>query len=220
VIYEEFNNHTTGIEEQRYSSYDLFVRDVESRIDSAPVVCGAIYAIRRGLYPDIPTHLADDLVNPLYAKKMGYRTLFEPNAKCFETSTKNLNQEFRKRKRIAAQNVAGLFYMRSLLNPFKYFIFSWILFSHKVLRLVLPFLYIAILIFGMMLIKEALSLELILLAISVVTGLFLIGKSFTIFKKRNRILSLPMYFIVFHVGIIFGIIESIYGKKYATWQTE
>ncbi len=220
VTYKKFENLGSGVEEQKYFSYEVAVRKMENWVDSVPVVSGAIYALRRELYPDIPDHLADDLINPLYVKKVGYRTLFEPNAKCQEISPRNIESEFKKRRRIAAQNVAGLFYMRSLLNPFRYPLFSWILFSHKVLRLALPFVYIAILISGLMLLKDILSLNLIVLTVMIIIGLFLLGKFSGIINEMKHTFSLPIYFLAFHVGIIFGVIESLFGKKYATWQTE
>lgn len=220
VTYKELENCGSGVKEQKYFSYEAVIRKMENQVDSVPVVSGAIYAIRKKFYTEIPLHLADDLINPLHVKKMGYLTLFEQNAKCWEISARNIEDEFKKRKRIAAQNVAGLFYMRSLLNPFRYPLFSWILFSHKVLRLVLPFVYIAILISGIILLKDILSLNLIVLAVMIIIGLFLLGKFSGSIKEIKHVFSLLIYFLVFHVGIILGIIESLFGKKYATWQTE
>jgi cellulose synthase/poly-beta-1,6-N-acetylglucosamine synthase-like glycosyltransferase len=211
---------SNGVKEQKYFSYEVMVRKLENQVDSVPVVSGAIYAIRKELYADIPDHLADDLINPLHVRKLGYLTLFEPNAQCWEVTPRNLKGEYLKRKRIAAQNVAGLFHMRGLLNPFKYPVFSWILFSHKVLRLILPFLYVVIAITGLLFVEKWINLTSIALIIGVMVCVYLVVRYLGISKKIINLLSLPMYFVIFHIGIILGIIESFLGKKYATWQSE
>jgi cellulose synthase/poly-beta-1,6-N-acetylglucosamine synthase-like glycosyltransferase len=220
VTYKELENRGSGVEEQKYFSYEAIIRKMENHVDSVPVVSGAIYAIRKQLYAEIPPYLADDLINPLYVKKMGYITLFEQGSKCWETSTRNLKEEFQKRKRIGAQNVAGLFYMRSLLNPTRHFLFSWILYSHKVLRLVLPFLYVVILITCSILFIDWLNLTFF----GVISGAILLGylliRFLGMFKRVSGPISLAMYFIIFHIGIILGITEALLGKKYATWQSE
>jgi cellulose synthase/poly-beta-1,6-N-acetylglucosamine synthase-like glycosyltransferase len=220
ITYKEFGHQESGVKEQSYFSYEVMIRKLENQVDSVPVVSGAIYAIRKELYANIPDHLADDLINPLYVRKLGFRTLFEPNAQCWEITAHNLREEFLKRKRIAAQNVAGLFYMRGLLNPFKYPLFSWILCSHKVLRLMLPFLYVVIAISGLMLFVNWFNLGSIVFMIGLIILGYLILRYLGIFKKVIRLFSLPLYFIIFHIGIMLGILESLLGKKYATWQTE
>jgi cellulose synthase/poly-beta-1,6-N-acetylglucosamine synthase-like glycosyltransferase len=220
ITYKELDRQGSRIKEQKYFSYEVMVRKLENKVDSVPVVSGAIYAIRKELYADIPDHLADDLINPLHIRKLGYLTLFEPNAQCWEVTPRNLKGEYLKRKRIAAQNAAGLFHMRVLLNPFKYPVFSWILFSHKVLRLILPFLYAAIVITGLLFVEKWINLTSIALIIGVMVCGYLVVRYLGIFKKIINLLSLPMYFVIFHIGIILGIMESFFGKKYATWQTD
>lgn len=218
LTYKDHNIEESALKEQGYFSYEVFIRKMENQVDSVPVVSGAIYAIRKELYGDIPHHLADDLINPLYVKKLGYKTLFEPNAKCWETTARDLKEEFLKRKRIAAQNVSGLFCMRGLLNPFKYPLFSWILFSHKALRLILPFLYVLIVISGLALLIGRFGLAPIAVALGIIFCAYLFGRYMGIFHNVKRHISFPMYFIVFHMGIILGILESLFGKKYATWR--
>ena len=209
-----------SVNEQPYWSYETFIRKLESQADSIPAVSGAIYALRRELYAGFPKYLADDLINPLHVRRLGYHTIFEPKAVCWDTSSKNLREEFRKRRRIAAQNVGGLIYMRSLLNPLRYPKFSWILFSHKVLRLVLPFFLVILLFSGL----GAFGHRLAPMGISIIM-LFLLGICFTgwfleLIGKASRVFSLPLYFVVSNFGVIAGLIEALIGKQYATWQSE
>ena len=220
LTYIRRGQSNSAVHEQRYWSYEAFIRKLESKVDSLPAVSGAIYALRRGLYPDMPVHLADDLIVPLHVKRLGYRTFYEPNALCWDTPTDNMKDEFKKRKRIGAQNTAGLLYMKSLLNPFKNFLFSWILVSHKLLRLASPFLYVSVFVSSLGLSQQgdfwmAISLIISLFLVTSLIGWFLEGLG-----KRSRVFSLPSYFMAFNLGMTFGVFEALLGKKYAKWESK
>jgi hypothetical protein len=86
--------------------------------------------------------------------------------------------------------------------------------------LILPFLYAAIVITGLLFVEKWINLTSIALIIGVMVCGYLVVRYLGIFKKIINLLSLPMYFVIFHIGIILGIMESFFGKKYATWQTD
>ena len=49
-----------------------------------------------------------------------------------------MKKELRRKIRTIARGMDTLHYMRSMLNPFRYGLFSWMLFSHKVCRWATP----------------------------------------------------------------------------------
>jgi cellulose synthase/poly-beta-1,6-N-acetylglucosamine synthase-like glycosyltransferase len=208
-----------GLPEQRYWSYETFIRKLESQVESLPAVSGAIYALRPKLYADMPEYLADDLVNPLHVRMSGFLTIYEPNALCWDNTNSYLGDEFQKRKRIAAQNVSGLLYMYSLLNPFRFPAFSWILFSHKVLRLLLPFALLLLIISALFLLPvhvKFMAIFVVLLVISVLALCYdIIQRKRT---KRSTIFHFILYSLVSNTAIVVGVVEALFGKKYATWQ--
>lgn len=218
LSYKNPDQSMTGRNEQTYWSYETFIRRLESRFDSLPAVSGAIYALRSEMYQDVPDHLADDLINPLYVRRLGYRSVFEPKAMCWDIATKNLGDEFAKRRRIAAQNAAGLIYMRDLLDPFKYMRFSWILISHKLLRLILPVFLMVLYICGLMLPACAIQWTIMTFLMNSFLLLSLIGFFLEHISIKNRIFSFPLYFVLSNLAILFGILEALAGKKHGTWE--
>jgi hypothetical protein len=75
-----------------------------------------------------------DFVLPLTVVEQGYRVIYEPHAVLMEESLSAESHEYRMRVRVALRAFWALWDKRSLLNPLRWGLFSWQLWSHKVLR--------------------------------------------------------------------------------------
>ncbi len=217
--YVNTSNSMVGSGEGLYWRYEVMLRKKESLLGNLLAVSGSIYAFRKKLYSKIPEELADDLIMPLTIKKSGYYAIFEPEAICIEETAKDDKEESAKRIRIANRNIMGLIYMRELFNFFKYGLFSLELFSHKVLRLLIPFFLLALFITTCALSKIAVFYFLfailqIIFYLAAVIGYVAQKKS----KKINRLLYIPLFFCVTNLGVFLGIIKYLNGQKKAIWE--
>jgi cellulose synthase/poly-beta-1,6-N-acetylglucosamine synthase-like glycosyltransferase len=127
-----------------YWRYEKFVRSAESRTDSTICATGAIYAIRRELFEAIPDDtILDDVLIPLRIVRGGYRVLFEPDARAYDCASATARHEFVRK----ARTNAGLFQLFAreswLFNPLSNRLWFETM-SHKVLRLMLPVLHLAL----------------------------------------------------------------------------
>jgi cellulose synthase/poly-beta-1,6-N-acetylglucosamine synthase-like glycosyltransferase len=139
LMYINPKNAIVGKGEKKYWSYEKKIREYESALDSLPSVSGTLYAVRKNLYPlSMKNELADDLIIPITVRKLGYKTVFEKSAVCKDYTTISLAEEMTKRVRITLQNIRGLIDQLGILNPLRYGLFSWLVFSHKVCRLFVP----------------------------------------------------------------------------------
>src|SRR6185503_11633852 len=69
-----------------YWKYEKRIRSMESELHSVIGATGAIYAIRRELYSDLPEQtLLDDVMTPMQIVFSGKRVVFEPAAKAYDT---------------------------------------------------------------------------------------------------------------------------------------
>ena len=128
-----------------YWAYEKVLRDAESRIDSTLGVTGAIYAIRRELAVPIPDDtILDDIEIPLGAFRKGYRVIFEPEARAFDSPSTEIGDEFRRKTRTLAGNYQLFSRNQWLFVPWKNRIFVQAV-SHKFFRLLVPWAMITIL---------------------------------------------------------------------------
>lgn len=211
--------NSVGKGEKKYWSYETRIRELESRLSSLPSVSGTLYAVRRNLYPaDMKESLADDLIVPLRVKKAGFRTVFEKEAICNDFTTISIKEEIAKRMRITIQNISGLIEEHGILNPFKYGIFSILVISHKLFRILVPVFLLSIFISSLLL-SFHYYVFLVLFTLQI---FFYLGAAagYVINKKVKFSLGNTLfYFCLSNLAILKGIIKFFIGERVVTWET-
>jgi biofilm PGA synthesis N-glycosyltransferase PgaC len=128
-----------------YWKIEKAVRKLESASGSVVGVTGAIYAIRRELYADIPQRtILDDVFVPMHVARMGKRVVFQPSAIARDQLFSEKGKEFSRKVRTLTGNYQLLRLAPWLLSPANPLLFRFI--SHKLLRLTVPLLLILMLV--------------------------------------------------------------------------
>jgi cellulose synthase/poly-beta-1,6-N-acetylglucosamine synthase-like glycosyltransferase len=127
-----------------YWKIEKIVRKLESASGSVVGVTGAIYAIRRELYTEIPQGtLLDDVFIPMNVARKGNRVIFQPSAIARDRVFNETGKEFSRKVRTLTGNYQLLQLAPWLLSPANPLLFRFI--SHKLLRLIVPLLLILML---------------------------------------------------------------------------
>lgn len=123
-----------------YWRYETLIRRSESASGSTIGVSGALYAMRRELFQALPEGtVLDDVLVPMRAARAGWRVVFEPRARAWDRPSTEPAQEQRRKIRTLAGNFQLLQLAPWLLSPARnplWFRFA----SHKLLRLLAPWL--------------------------------------------------------------------------------
>ncbi len=128
-----------------YWRYEKWIRKSEACFDSPVGVSGCFYAIRRELFVRQPEGLIlDDMFQPLSIIRKGYRSIFDPQAQIYDALPKKVEGEFHRKVRTLAGNFQLFRLAPWTLTPANRVFFQ--LFSHKVMRLVVPYLLILLLV--------------------------------------------------------------------------
>jgi len=130
--------------EWRYVGYEMWVRELESRVDGIVGASGCLYAARASLHMEIvPEALSRDFSAALVAREQGYQAVSVKDAPCFVPRTSSITREYRRKVRTMARGMRTLYYKRHLLNPARHGVFAWMLFSHKLCRWLVPWALLA-----------------------------------------------------------------------------
>ena len=127
-----------------YWKYEKAIRLAESASGSAIGVSGALYAIRRDLFPDVPAGtVLDDVFVPMDVVRRGHRVVLEAGAVAWDRASASSEDERRRKLRTLAGNFQLVALAPWLLLPFANP--AWLRFvSHKLLRLMSPWLLLAL----------------------------------------------------------------------------
>jgi cellulose synthase/poly-beta-1,6-N-acetylglucosamine synthase-like glycosyltransferase len=128
-------NAEANASEAGYVGYEMSVRALETRLGGIIGASGCFYAIRRELVdPAFPEELSRDFASPLRARELGYRTVSVDAALCIVPRARSLQAEYKRKIRTMLRGLNTLWFLRSLLDPFRYGRFAWMLASHKLAR--------------------------------------------------------------------------------------
>ncbi|HEY4379987.1 MAG TPA: glycosyltransferase family 2 protein [Acidobacteriaceae bacterium] len=128
-----------------YWKIEKAVRKLESASGSVVGVTGAIYAMRRELYTEIPTGtILDDVFVPMQVARQGKRVVFLPSAIARDRVFSEKGKEFSRKVRTLTGNYQLLRLAPWLLSPGNPLLFRFI--SHKLMRLLVPLLLVLMLV--------------------------------------------------------------------------
>jgi cellulose synthase/poly-beta-1,6-N-acetylglucosamine synthase-like glycosyltransferase len=204
--------------ERSYWNYEIKMKELEGWIFSTVGACGPLYAIRRELFPQIPSHLnvCDDMTISLNAVQKGKRIVLERKALALEDASMSVQEEWRRKKRIATRAWQSLFYHKNLLIPFKSPI-AFPLIFHKLLRWLTIFFMLLLFISNLFIIEGfyliTFLVQTVLYILSIIGLVFLLtGKSIP------SIVSSMSYFLLTQCAQIVGLYNSLFKKGKPIWQ--
>jgi hypothetical protein len=198
--------------------FENLLRRLESRVHSIIGVNGGVDAMRRSLYADVPEALISDFVLPLQVVESGHRVVFDPRARSTEAANVDLSTEFRMRVRVALRGLQGLVYMRRLLNPLRFPVVAFCLWSHKALRYINVVLLPAAFACGAWLSRRG-GLYLALFAAQVACyALAAVGLRERLPGFVRRVTAVPTYFVVTSWAFSLALVKLLRGQTMATWK--
>ncbi|GAC1416704.1 MAG: glycosyltransferase family 2 protein [Acidobacteriaceae bacterium] len=127
-----------------YWRYEQWIRNCEAAYDSPTGVYGGFYAIRRSLATRNPDGLIlDDMFQPLSIIRQGYRSVLDRSAHVIDTWPATHAGEFKRKLRTLAGNFQLIAVAPWLLTRENRLLIQLV--SHKLLRLVVPYLFLVLL---------------------------------------------------------------------------
>ncbi|HZF20102.1 MAG TPA: glycosyltransferase family 2 protein [Burkholderiales bacterium] len=217
--YRNASGGAIGLGSILFWKYENLIKTLQTRIRTITGCCGCIYSVRRELYEPLPADIISDLVEPLKILEKGYRIVFEPEAIAFEETTEKTAEEFSMRVRVATRGMRGLWYMRSLFNPARYPFVSFQLFSHKVLRWLVPLFLLVLLAANLALLGSGRFYD----ATAVLQAAFYAAALLGLCAERTqlnfKVLNVPLYFVTVNAAAVAAMYGLWRGYKAVTWET-
>ncbi len=206
-----------GKGEGAYWRYEQFLKQRESLLSSTLGANGAIYALRRELFEELGSEIISDFVMPIRVWRQGYRVLYESKAIAVEHSGGSFGDEYGRRRRIITRSLHGLWTQRGVLNPFAHFFFALQMFSHKVLRWLVPVLLLVALLVNIPLAAD--SLYRLLLVVQIIFyALAVLGNILPERLSRLFPFYVPAYFCAINFGALLGLVHFLTGRRDRIWQ--
>lgn len=202
--------------EGTYIRYESWLRQQESDRGLLAMASGSLFAMRHSLWRPLDRNLGDDFELPLRVALGGFRTVLEPGAQALTRLSHNSHESmFALKVRIISKDFRALRNYKSILNPFRYRGFAIALWSHKLLRWLVPYFLLGILFSSVFLLNSPFyrfvsALEIVFYAIALL-GLVFAG-------PRIRFpWSIATSFCIVNLAAFFGTLKSFGERGSGSW---
>jgi cellulose synthase/poly-beta-1,6-N-acetylglucosamine synthase-like glycosyltransferase len=208
--------------ERLYWNYDAWLKELETRSGSVVSAHGGWYAIRRHLYLPVPDGaVTDDFAISTAVIEQGYRLVFEPEARATEFAVPEARREFRRRVRLMTRGLRGVVLRRRLLNPFRYGMYSGVLFSHKVVRRLAPLALITAMLSSIVLAPTSRFYAVMLAAQVLFYALAVAGYLLRrTAPGRSKPIYIPFFYCMANIASLLALVQLCRGTRIEHWQPQ
>ena len=218
VIYQDEKDSSVGTGTQSYWNYEFFLKRHESAVCSLIGVCGCMYAVRASAYIPLYDEACSDFIIATTMVEQGLRAVYVPEAVCTEEPNRQAKKELAARVRIISQTFADLWRNRSVLNPFRSGFYAIQLWSHKLMRYLVPVFLIAIFIASAFLVpRNAFYAAVFLMQVAFYLAA-LVSWALERLGVTFSLLALPQYFVITNLASLIAFVKFLTGERYTRWE--
>ena len=205
-----------------YWKYESALKRLDSELYSAMGAAGELNAIRTHLYEKMSeTALLDDFVMSMRMVEQGYKIAYTSEAYAMEYGSANLEEESKRKRRIAAGGLQSSWWLRSMMNPFKNFMVAFQFVSHRVLRWsITPIALMALIPLNVALVMmKAGTVYTIIWILQIL--FYLTAFSGYLLEQhghKNKLLYVPYYFLFMNINVFRGMHYLKTHQGGGTWE--
>lgn len=206
-----------GGSEGLYGRLELLLRREEAKLHSIAGASGCYYAQRKSLCKPFIVGMAPDFLSVLNTVAAGSRAVCEPQARGAMTATSSQSAEFARKARTFLRGITALFGNASLLNPFKYPSFSFILISHKLMRWLAP-IPMALCLVAAWRLRDQGFYAFMFFTQDVFYLLAAVGILWPRASDKNVIVRLSAFFVLVNVAAFKALLLWLIGRRVEIWE--
>ena len=214
--------HAAAEGEGLYWKYESTLKRWDSELYSAMGAAGELFAIRMEHYREAPSNaLLDDFMLSMLILKDGHRIAYTSDAYASEFGSADMQEESKRKRRIAAGGLQSIWWLRSLMNPFRHPKVCFQFISHRVLRWSITPLALMALIplnVALVMMKAGTVYTVILILqllfyVAAFAGYVLVAKG-----KKSKVLYVPYYFLFMNMNVFLGVRYLMTHSTSGTWE--
>ena len=203
--------------EGAYVKYEMLLRRFETQVNTLVGLSGSFFAARRTVCSPWADDLQSDFNTLLNSMKAGLRGVSDPASVGYYKNLTDEKKEYQRKVRTVLRGIAVLMRSLPMLNPFRYGIFAWQLFSHKLCRWLVPFAMIGILGSNIVLAIDPGPYRILLLG-QVLFYTVAVAYAGCSWMPKSNVLRLPSFFVLVNLSIIDAWMRYFRGDRVFRWE--
>ncbi|MDL1888059.1 glycosyltransferase family 2 protein [Nitrospirales bacterium NOB] len=203
--------------EGAYVRYEMMLRQLETTVNTLVGLSGSFFAARRSVCSPWGDDLQSDFNTLLNSVRAGLRGVSDPQSVGLYKNLSDEKKEYQRKVRTVLRGIAVLMRSLPMLNPFRYGLFAWQLFSHKLCRWLVPFAMISALLSNLALVTESVFYQ-VLLATQVCFYSMALAYAWCHWVPKTNLLRLPSFFVLVNLSILDAWLRYVRGDRVFQWE--
>jgi cellulose synthase/poly-beta-1,6-N-acetylglucosamine synthase-like glycosyltransferase len=205
--------------ESVYLRYETWLRQRESDLGLLAMASGSLFATRRSLWQPLDPRFGDDFVLPLRVLRARLLNRLDRRvAVTTRLSQTTLAAMLRMKTRIIAKDFSALLAHRDLLNPFRHGATAVALWSHKILRWLVPYFLLAMFAASLCLVSRPAYRAVLAVQVAFYSAATL-GFILRI-RRQYPLWSVPTSFCLVNFAALIGTAKALAGRSSGAWKPD
>jgi hypothetical protein len=202
--------------EGAYVRYEMWLRRLESATSSLVGLSGSFFAVRRRVAESWDDAIPSDFACAINAYRAGLVAIADPRVVGLYKDITEPSREFERKVRTALRGMAALGRIPEVLNPFRYGLFSFQVWSHKVMRWLVPWFLVGLLVSNLLLVGVHPAFAILFLL--QLAGYSMVALAHVAPRARaNTLLRLGYFFVQANAALLTAGVQYLAGVRVVTW---
>lgn len=203
--------------EGAYVKYEMWLRRLEAKVKSLVGLSGSFFACRKVICKNWDINVPSDFNTALNCVSQGFVAISHPAVLGYYPNLKDESKEYQRKLRTVIRGMAAIMHKPSVLNPVKYGLFAFEIFSHKIMRWLVPWFMVSLLISNLLVLNGHTLFSLLLVSQIVFYSIALTG---WLYKpaRFNAVFKIPFFFMQVNIALAHAGLLFVLGKRITKWE--
>lgn len=201
-----------------YVRYEMWLRDLEASFNTLVGLSGSFFAARRLVCQRWDVEVCSDFGVALNCAQLGLKAVSDRAVVGYYRNLADPSREYTRKLRTVLRGMRGLVYRADVLNPFAYGVFSFQVFSHKVMRWAVPWLLLLCESSAIILARDGSLLHIVLVEALTLLCLSPFIVRWFPYLRRYSLVRLAAFFIEVNAAILHATLKLFAGHDIKAWE--
>lgn len=203
--------------ESAYVRYEMWLRALESQYAGLVGLSGSFFAARREICTrDWDTKAPSDFNTALQCAQAGFSAISCPDVLGYYKDIKDEKKEYSRKVRTVIRGITAIARHTEVLNPAKFDLFSFQVWSHKIMRWGVPWFLLAAIISNLALVGSGWFYNLAALGQLALYSMALGGWRSSALRE-NTLVRIVFFFVQVNIAIAHATIKFLTGTRMTVW---
>lgn len=200
-----------------YVRYEMWLRRLESSLAGLVGLSGSFFSCRREVADLWDIHAPSDFNTALNCARLGLRAVTAGDVLGYYKDLSDPAREYQRKVRTVLRGMSGLGRHLDVLNPAKFGLFALQVFSHKLMRWLVPVFLLTTLLLNLVLLGQGALYTLVFFIQLVFYGIGLYAHAQPA-ARSHALIRVVYFFLQVNVAIVQAWLLYFSGRRMAVWQ--